>query len=406
MKQQHATIEHEVKRIGSFQREMTDRADPACVTLTLRLKVQPESCGWLNAAAVEVNQVWNFCNERAATVLGNLGRWLSGFALCYETAGSTQYMKRIGADTIQCVCTEYAAKRNAARKQRLRWRVSWGAKRSLGWVPFKAASVKRKGKQLRFAGKTFRVFESERLVGVKWKQGCFAQDAVGDWWLCLPVERAITSRVATREAVGIDFGLASIATTSDGETLQAARFYRDAEQKVAHAQRRGHKRQAKRLHRRAANRRRDALHKFSRRIVDQYQNIIVGDVSAPKLTRTRLAKSVLDSGWGTLRQMLLYKGEYACRSVQVVSERNTSRVCSQCGLLSGPQGLRQLAVRAWTCSGCGEPHDRDVNAARNILARAKVLASVSGNESSNSPVPPSRPHGRREAGTETARTAA
>jgi IS605 OrfB family transposase len=385
---------------------MANRAHTASVTLTLRLKVRPESYAWLNAAAVEVNQAWNFCNERAATVLGNLGRWLSGFDLCNETAGSTRYMKRIGADTIQRVCTEYAVKRNAVRKQKLRWRVSRGAKRSLGWVPFKAANVKRKGRRLRFAGKTFRVFEAERLDGVKWKQGCFAQDALGDWWLCLPVERAVSRCVAPREAVGIDLGLTSIATTSDGETLEAARFYRDAEQRLAHAQRCGHKRQAKRLHRRAANRRRDALHKFSRRIVDQYQNIVVGDVSAPKLARTRLAKSVLDSGWGMLRQMLQYKGEHAGRSVEVVSERNTSRVCSQCGSLSGPQGLRQLAVRAWTCSGCGEPHDRDVNAARNILARAKVLASISGNESSDSPVPPSRLHRRREAGTETARTAA
>ena len=372
---------------------MMDRADTTCVPLTLRLKVRPESYAWLNAAAVEVNETWNFCNERAATVLGNLGRWLSGFDLCNATAGSTQYMERIGADTIQRVCTEYAAKRNAVRKQKLRWRVSRGARRSLGWV-FKAASLKRKGKQLRFAGKAFRVFESERLDGVNWKQGCFAQDAVGDWWLCLPVKRAISRSIAPRKAVGIDLGLASIATTSDGETLEAARFYRDALATIAHAQRRGHKRQAKRLHRRAASRRRDALHKFSRRIVDQYQNIVVGDVSAPKLARTRLGKSVLDSGWGTLRQMLLYKGEHAGRSVEIVSERNTSRVCSQCGAFSGPQGLRQLVVRAWTCSGCGEPHDRDVNAARNILARAKVLASVSGNEPSNSPVLPSRLHGR------------
>src|SRR5688572_24828808 len=204
---------------------MTNRAHAACVTLTLRLKVRPESYAWLNAAAVEVNETWNFCNERAATVLGNLGRWLSGFDLCYETAGSTQYMKRIGAGTIQRVCIEYAAKRNAVRKQRLRWRVSRGARRSLGWVPFKAASVKRKGRHLRFASKTFRVFEAERLDGVKWKQGCFAQDAVGDWWLCLPVERAVSRCVGPREAVGIDLGLASVATTSDGETLEAALFF-------------------------------------------------------------------------------------------------------------------------------------------------------------------------------------
>jgi hypothetical protein len=67
---------------------MTNRADAACVTLTLRVKVRPESCAWLNAAAVEVNQTWNFCNERAATALGNLGRWLSGFDLCRETTGA------------------------------------------------------------------------------------------------------------------------------------------------------------------------------------------------------------------------------------------------------------------------------------------------------------------------------
>ena len=178
---------------------MTNRAQAGSVTLTLRLKVRPESYAWLDAAAIEVNQIWNFCNERAATVLGNLGRWLSGFDLCYETAGSTQYMKRIGADTIQRVCIEYAAKRNAVRKQKLCWRVSRGARRSLGWVPFKAVNVKRKGKHLRFAGKAFRVFEAERLDGVKWKQGCFAQDAVGDWWLCLPVERAgLAMRCASR----------------------------------------------------------------------------------------------------------------------------------------------------------------------------------------------------------------
>ncbi|HXS80401.1 MAG TPA: hypothetical protein VN818_08950 [Gammaproteobacteria bacterium] len=79
--------------------------------------------------------------------------------------------------------------------------------------------MKRKDKQLRFAGKAFRVFEAERLDGVKWKQGCFAQDAVGDWWLCLPVERAVSRSVAPREWVGIDLGLASVATTSEGERV-------------------------------------------------------------------------------------------------------------------------------------------------------------------------------------------
>lgn len=270
----------------------------------------------------------------------------------------------------------------AARHLKLRWRVSRGARRSLGWIPFKAASLKRKGRAVRFCGKTFRVFEPGRLEGMKWKQGCFAQDAVGDWWLCLPVQRRVEETVAPKEAVGIDLGVKDVAVTSEGERLEAGRFYRGEEAPLGALQRHGHKRQAKRLHRRIARRRLEACHQFSRQIVDRYQNIFVGDVSSPKLLKTRLAKGVLDSGWGMLRRMLLYKGEYAGRSVSIVSERNTTRVCATCGSLSGPRGLRQLAVRRWGCAHCGEWHDRDVNAARNILnAGSRCRTSVSGNES-------------------------
>ena len=318
-----------------------------------------------------------------------------------------KFFEKIGADTVQRICTEYAAKRRAAKRVRLRWRVSRGARRSLGWVPLKAASLKRRGSALRFCGKTFRVFERERLEGVKWRDGCFAQDAVGDWWLCLPVEIAVEQKDAPLQAVGIDLGLKEIAVTSAGERLEAGRWTHGLADKLAMAQRRGHKRQAKRIHRKAARQRADALHKFSRKMVDQYQNIAVGDVSSLKLVKTRMAKSVLDSGWGMLKQMLLYKGEHAGRSVKVVSERNTTRACSGCGSLTGPTGASMLVVRRWVCRACGDTHDRDVNAARNILAGSRCLTSVRGNESSDSSVPLSRLRKRRrETGTETMKTAA
>jgi hypothetical protein len=130
-----------------------------------------------------------------------------------------------------------------------RW---WGAKRSLGWIPFKGTQLKRKTKCLRFAGKALRVFEQELLDGVKWKCGCFAQDALGDWWLCLPVEVQKAPCLANRYAVGIDLGLKSTVATSDGEKFKQGHFYRDVETKIAQAQRRGHKRQAKRMHRMSA----------------------------------------------------------------------------------------------------------------------------------------------------------
>ena len=364
---------------------------PDPLTRTLKLKVRPEAYGWLNAAAIEVNQVFNFANETswlAATRTDLKRKWLSGFDLCHLTSGSARYFERIGADTIQRICIEYAQKRIAAKRPRLRWRVSRGARRSLGWIPLKAANLKRQGKALRFCGKTFRLFEAHRLQGIKWGQGCFAQDAVGDWWLCLPVEYTAEPTVAPQESVGIDLGLKDTAVTSDGERLECGRFYRGLERKIAEAQRRGHRRQAKRLHRRAARCRADALHKFSRKLVNQYQHIVVGDVSSQKLVKTRMAKSVLDAGWGMFRRMLLYKGEHAGRSVVVVSERNTTRGCSVCKSLTGPTGMDMLGVRRWNCSVCGTEHDRDENSARNIRdAGLRTPAPVCGNESAPDIIP-------------------
>jgi IS605 OrfB family transposase len=121
-------------------------------------------------------------------------------------------------------------------------------------------------------------------------------------------------------------------------------------------QRRGHKRQAKRLHRRAARRRKEALHRFSRKIVDSYQNIVIGDVSSLKclkLVKTRMAKSVLDSGWGMLKTQLHYKAQQGGRSVFIVNEKDTTRECSSCHALTGPTGLDMLVVRTWICGACG-----------------------------------------------------
>ena len=353
-------------------------------TRTLRLKVRAESYAWLDAAAREVNTVWNWANatsmDAADRTRRSNPRWLSGFDLCNLSAGASEYFERIGADSIQRICCEYALKRRAAQRFRLRWRASKGAKRALGWVPFKAANLKRKGVSLRFAGKHFRVFERDRLDGVKWRDGCFAQDSVRDWWLCLPVMVNIGQIAPGRDAVGIDLGCKDAAVSSDGGRLVSG-MYRSMESKIAQAQRRGHKRQARRLHRRAANQRRDALHNFSTMLVREYGRIYVGDVSSTRLAQTPMAKGALDAGWGMLKTQLQYKCQSAGREFAVVSERNTTRACSGCGALTGPAGLDMLAVRHWECADCGESHDRDVNAARNIRSvGSRCMTSVRGNE--------------------------
>ena len=375
---------------------------------TLRLKVKAEGYAWLNAAAIEVNQVWNYANAtsyRAARPFAGPAKWVTAFDLDKLSAGATEYFDYIGSGTIQRINAEFATRRRQFKKAKLRWRVSRGSKRSLGWVPFKAEQLKRKGKHLRFSGKVFRVFEREHLEGTTWKSGCFAQDSVGDWWLCLAVARDVSQSAARTEAVGLDLGLKDIATTSDGAKLHSGHFYRNIEQKIASAQRHGHKRQAKRLHRTAARRRMDASHKFSREIVNKYQTIVIGDVSSLKLAKTRMAKSVLDAGWGMLKTQLQYKGQQAGRC-SIVNERNTTRACSSCKALTGPAGLDMLVVRTWVCSVCGDTHDRDVNAARNILSAGRCPPSVSGNESSLSVQPPSQTSSRCEATEKRAETAA
>ncbi|THD11281.1 transposase [Metallibacterium scheffleri] len=258
---------------------------PTTYMTTLHLKVRAEAWPWLDQASREVNVVWNWGNAtsaKAARPFAGKAKWLSGFDLDKLSAGATKCFDQIGADTIQRVNGEIATKRRQAQCAKLRWRISTGSKRSLGWVPFKAASIKRTGRGVTFCKKSFRVFEAERLEGVTFADGSFAQNALGEWFLNIPVKRPIVRDVAPREAVGIDLGLKRVATTSDGALLDAGAFYRDIEDKIAQAQRRGHKRQAKRYHAKAANRRLDALHVFTSSIVKDYQHIVVGDREQPE----------------------------------------------------------------------------------------------------------------------------
>jgi putative transposase len=340
---------------------------------TLRLKVKQEAWPWLRAAAKEVNFVWNWANETSEKAIRRFAgpaKFLTPYDLHALTTGATNCFDRIGANVINAVCTHFARKRRQAKAVRLSWRKSGGSRRSLGWIPFKNVDLRRKGNAFRFCGKTIRVFESVLAASIKLREGCFAEDSLGQWWLCLPVEVEATDVPAPREIVGIDLGLKTTATTSDGDTLEAGTFYRGIEEKIGQAQRRGHKRQAKRLHLKAKNRRADALHKFTRKIVNTYQNIRIGNVSSSQLAKTKMAKSVLDAGWYMVKTQLLYKGENANRSVEVVDEAYTTRACSSCGALTGPAGLAMLVVRDWRCSECGTEHKRDVNAARNIAATA------------------------------------
>jgi transposase len=103
--------------------------------------------------------------------------------------------------------------------------------------------------------------------------------------------------------------------------------------------------------------------------------ICVGDVNSAALARTKMAKSVLDAGWSAFRSMLSYKTAMR-RGARFVdtNERYSTQTCSVCSARGGPSGLKGLGVRSWECDGCGTLHDRDTNAARNILRSGRNIA--------------------------------
>ena len=116
--------------------------------------------------------------------------------------------------------------------------------------------------------------------------------------------------------------------------------------------------------------RKDALHQFSSKLVQENAAIFVGDVASSKLVKIKMAKSTLDAGWSMLKTMLEYKSHQAGIVFEVINESYSTQTCSCCGSIpaSSPKGRAGLRIKKWICSACGMAHDRDTNAAKNTLA--------------------------------------
>ena len=338
---------------------------------TLKVRVKDKHASVLRRMARDVNQVFNFANETSSRAIRERGKWLSAYDLQKLTAG---YSKcdgvTVGSGTVQLVCVEYATRRKQFKKARLNWRVSnpKSPKYSLGWIPFKGGQARYKAGQVEFAGMKFSLWDSYGLGKYELRAGSFNEDSRGRWYFNVAVEVDAKPSTGT-EAVGIDLGLKECATTSTGEKL-VGRWYRSNEQALAKAQRARKKKRVKAIHAKIKNQRKDALHKFSTALVQKNAAIFVGDVSSQKLVKTKMAKSTLDAGWAMFKTALEYKCRQAGVVFEVVNEAYSTQTCSACGALpeSRPNGIAGLRIREWTCSECGAAHDRDVNAAKNILA--------------------------------------
>lgn len=232
-----------------------------------------------------------------------------------------------------------------------------------------------------------------RLEG-KAKNVTVSKTKTGKYFASMQCEVELPDPPVRGGEIGIDLGIKSFLVTSEGDQINNPRHLQQAEKKINRLQRRVSRRkdgssgmerariQLARQHEKVANQRADFLHKLSRRLVDSYGLIGMEDLNILGLLKNRsIAKAVATTGWGTFRFMLEYKCEWYGSFVHRISRfYPSSKTCSCCGFVVPELAL---SVRFWDCPMCGASHERDINAAINILVetRAGVARSNAGGES-------------------------
>ncbi|WP_280478499.1 RNA-guided endonuclease InsQ/TnpB family protein [Nocardia cyriacigeorgica] len=269
----------------------------------------------------------------------------------------------------------------------------------------KYPAFKRKGRTLdsatyfrncfTFRGGRITLAKQDQPLDIRWSrplpksavpsQVTVSLNARGQYYISVLVETAIDELPKVSGTVGIDVGIESLVTLSTGEKVVNPRHEQRDRRRLASAQRRlarkhkGSKNRAKaraavaKVHGRIADRRRDHLHKLSTRLINENQVIVIEDLPVRNMMRNRtLARAIVDASWSELRRQLEYKAAWYGRQVIAIDRwYPSSKRCSACGAIIEKL---PLDVREWTCA-CGTSHDRDVNAAKNILAAGLAVAA-------------------------------
>lgn len=212
-----------------------------------------------------------------------------------------------------------------------------------------------------------------------------SRDRAGRWFVSLLCDDMIRQDAPPEHAVGIDAGITSLVTLSTGEKICNPRHERSDHARMAKAQRdlarkaKGSnnrekaRRKVARVHARITDRRQDFLHKLTTRLVRENQTVVIEDLAVRNLMKNRkMARAISDASWAELRRMLEYKCAWYGRELVAVGRFfPSSKLCGSCGTI---REKLPLNVREWTCD-CGTTHDRDVNAARNILAAGLAVSA-------------------------------
>ncbi|NTV63349.1 MAG: IS200/IS605 family element transposase accessory protein TnpB [Oscillochloris sp.] len=362
---------------------------PRTIQTTYRYRLTPTvaQANLLNQFAGARRWVWNWALDRKMAHYRQTGETLGFAALseeltCLKQQPQTSWLREMDSQSLQQALRDL----DSAYQQFFR-RVRRGEKRK-GFPRFKS----RKTDTPRFRIPQRVVLHAEAvsvpkigliravvhrpLSGVT-KGATFKREPDGHWYVCFVSEQQVASRTErpVQTHVGVDVGLKSLAVCSTGETTPNPRWYRTQTRKLRRAQQalsrklRGSRNRGKarvvvaRLHQKIRNQRNDFLHKLSTDLVRHYDLVSIEDLSIRGLAKTKLAKSVLDAGWGMFRAMLEYKADRNDSHVVAVGRFfASSKMCSACGLVNADLALSD---RVWTCP-CGVQHGRDLNAARNI----------------------------------------
>jgi putative transposase len=229
-------------------------------------------------------------------------------------------------------------------------------------------------------------FSRQIPKGAKVTTCTVSKDAAGRYHVSMLCDDAVSEKKKVKGQVGIDLGLTHFAILSTGEKIAAPNAFRKNEAKLAKLQRRLAKKQkgsanrlkaklkVARMHAKTADSRRDFLHKLSTRLINENQVIAIESLAVSNMQKNRsLAKSISDASWSEFVRQLTYKAEWYGRTLVGIDRwYPSSKRCSDCGHAVAKMPLR---IREWTCPECGSIHDRDVNAARNVLAAGLAVSA-------------------------------
>lgn len=320
----------------------------------------------LDTMARDVNFVWNVLNAASRKKWKESRSTFHKFDPWYNNIiKGASYELSINFSAIAGVRDQFHKDLHQHKKQ-LRFR----GRKSKKWIPFKTGGVRVFDGYFVFRKIKFNIWQSMKIKGVI-KSGSITMDALGRWFISISYEVDCKGKECGVGKVGIDLGLKTAASCSDGEKLDLSDL-KVLDKKIATAQRARNFRRAKALHIKKVNIKKDRFNKFALGLVKKNNLIAIGDVTG--FTSGKFAKSRYLNSWSVLKNKIKFKcTEHSARYVEV-SEHLTTQTCNTCGSIEGPKGIKELSVRFWVCS-CGAGLNRDINAAINILNRAKVLAS-------------------------------